>query len=166
MRQRTLLTQVLTVNALLVGSTAAVAAYVARNRLADATSTHGLLLIVLAVASAILLNSILLRRRLRPIQQLVHTMGRVDLSRPGTRADAQPAAAREVCRLTASFNHMLERLELERRDAGLAVLQAQEAERQRIAQDLHDEVNQALTAILLRLSATMGDAPEPMRREL
>ena len=166
MRQRTLLTQVLTVNALLVGSTAAVAAYVARNRLADATSTHGLLLIVLAVASAILLNSILLRRRLRPIQQLVHTMGRVDLSRPGTRADAQPGAPREVCRLTASFNHMLERLELERRDAGLAVLQAQEAERQRIAQDLHDEVNQALTAILLRLSATMGDASEPMRREL
>lgn len=166
MLQRTLLTQVLTVNAVLVGSTAVVAAYVARHRLADATSTDGLLLIFLAVASAILLNSILLRRRLRPIHQLVRTMDRVDLSRPGMRADTQPGAPREVCRLTASFNHMLERVELDRRDAGLAVLQAQEAERQRIAQDLHDEVNQALTAILLRLSATMSDAPEAMRREL
>ena len=166
MQQRTLLTQVLAVNALLVGLTAAFAAIVARNRLADAISTNGLLLIGLAVASAILLNSILLRHRLRPIEKLVQTMDRIDLSRPGTRADAQPGAPREVCKLTASFNHMLERVELERRDAGLAVLQAQEAERQRIAQDLHDEVNQALTAILLRLSATMTDAPESMRGEL
>ena len=54
---------------------------------------------------------------------------------------------------------MLERLEDERREAGRAVLRAQEQERSRIAQDLHDEVNQALTAILLRLSATIGDAP-------
>jgi two-component system sensor histidine kinase UhpB len=166
MQPRTLLTQVLAVNALLVGLTAAVAAIVARNRLADAASPNGLLLIGLAVASAILLNSILLRRRLRPIHQLVETMDRVDLSRPGRRADPSPRAPREVCRLTASFNSMLERVELERRDAGLAALQAQEAERQRIAQDLHDEVNQALTAILLRLSATMSDAPESMRREL
>ena len=30
-----------------------------------------------------------------------------------------------------------------------------------IAQDLHDEVNQALTAILLRLEASIHDAPEP-----
>ena len=166
MQPRTLLTQVLAVNALLVGLTAAVAAIVARNRLADAASVNGLLLIGLAVASAILLNSILLRRRLRPIHQLVETMDRVDLARPGRRADTSRGAPREVCKLTASFNHMLERVELERRDAGLAVLQAQEAERQRIAQDLHDEVNQALTAILLRLSATMSDAPESMRREL
>ncbi len=166
MQPRTLLTQVLAVNALLVGLTAAVAAIVARNRLADAASPNGLLLIGLAVASAILLNSILLRRRLRPIHQLVETMDRVDLSRPGRRADPSPRAPREVCRLTASFNSMLERVELERRDAGLAVLQAQEAERQRIAQDLHDEVNQALTAILLRLSATMSDAHDGLREEL
>jgi two-component system sensor histidine kinase UhpB len=46
------------------------------------------------------------------------------------------------------------------------VLRAQEQERTRIAQDLHDEVNQALTAILLRLSATIGDAPWGLRREL
>jgi two-component system, NarL family, sensor histidine kinase UhpB len=46
------------------------------------------------------------------------------------------------------------------------VLRAQEQERSRIAQDLHDEVNQALTAILLRLSATIGDAPWGLRSEL
>ena len=46
------------------------------------------------------------------------------------------------------------------------MLRAQEQERSRIAQDLHDEVNQALTAILLRLSATIGDAPWELRSEL
>jgi two-component system sensor histidine kinase UhpB len=46
------------------------------------------------------------------------------------------------------------------------VLRAQEAERSRIAQDLHDEVNQALTAILLRLSATISDAPVGLQAEL
>ena len=67
--------------------------------------------------------------------------------------------AREVQELTDTFNRMLERLEQERREAGRAVLRAQEQERGRIAQDLHDEVNQALTAILLRLSATIGSRP-------
>jgi two-component system sensor histidine kinase UhpB len=167
MRSRTLLTQVLAVNALLVGVTAVVAAMVARQRLSDAVSAHGMLLIVLAVLSAILLNSILLRDRMRPLAQLVATMDRVDLSRPGIeRADPPRRAASEVKALTKGFNRMLRRVVEERRDAGRAVLHAQEEERRRIAQDLHDEVNQALTAILLRLSATMSDAPDGLRAEL
>jgi two-component system, NarL family, sensor histidine kinase UhpB len=166
MRSRTLLSQVLAVNAVLVGITTAVAAIVARNRLSDATSSEGLLLLALAIASAILLNSILLRQRLRHLDHLVETMDAVDLSRPGTRAAVRRHAPREVERLTAGFNRMLRRLEDERRAAGRAVFRAQEEERQRIAQDLHDEVNQALTAILLRLSATMSDAPSRMAAEL
>ncbi|MDP9378462.1 MAG: histidine kinase [Actinomycetota bacterium] len=166
MRARTLLTQVLAVNALLVATTAAVAALVARRQLGTAFTTEGLLLLVLAVATAVLLNSVLLRRRLRPIDDLAHTMGKVDLVHPGTRAAGDVHAPREVRQLSAAFNRMLERLETERRDAGRAVLRAQEVERQRIAQDLHDEVNQALTGVLLRLSATMSDAPPALRDEL
>ena len=93
-------------------------------------------------------------------------MSAVDLSRPGMRLPDAHRGAREVQELTDTFNRMLERLELERRDAGRAVLRAQEQERGRIAQDLHDEVNQALTAILLRLSATIGSAPYGLRSEL
>jgi two-component system sensor histidine kinase UhpB len=166
MRPRTLLTQVLAVNTVLVALTAFVAALVARDQLKDATSTEGLLLIALAVFGVILLNSILLRRRLEPMGRLVETMSSVDLATPGKRADVSDNAAEEVRRLSADFNRMLERLEHERRESSRAVLRAQEVERSRIAQDLHDEVNQALTAILLRLSATIQTAPAALQEEL
>jgi len=45
-------------------------------------------------------------------------------------------------------------------------VRAQEEERARIAHDLHDEVNQALTAILLRLQAAGLDAPAGLAEEL
>ena len=132
----------------------------------DAASAEGLLLIALAVFGVILLNSILLRRRLEPMERLVETMSSVDLASPGKRAEVTSGAADEVRRLSADFNRMLERLEHERRESGRAVLRAQEVERSRIAQDLHDEVNQALTAILLRLSATIQTAPPGLQEEL
>jgi two-component system, NarL family, sensor histidine kinase UhpB len=166
MRPRTLLTQVLAVNTALVGLTAFVSALVARDRFKDAASTEGLLLIALAVFGVILLNSILLRRRLEPMGRLVETMSSVDLASPGKRAEVPSGAADELRRLSADFNRMLERLEHERRESGRAVLRAQEVERSRIAQDLHDEVNQALTAILLRLSATIQTAPPGLQEEL
>jgi two-component system, NarL family, sensor histidine kinase UhpB len=166
MRSRTLLTQVLAVNTVLVAVTAFVAAVIARERLQGAISTEGLLLLILGVFSVILLNSMLLRRRLEPMNQLVDAMSEVDLSSPGMRADISRGAASEVQRLTADFNRMMGRLEHERRESGRAVLRAQEQERSRIAQDLHDEVNQALTGILLRLEATMSDAPLHLVPEL
>src|SRR3954471_1745582 len=166
MRTRTLLTQVLAVNSLLVAMTAVIAAAVTRDRLSDATSTEGLLLLALAVFSAVLLNSLLIRYRLEPMERLVRTMDRVDLHAPGMRATPPRWAAREVQKLNAGFNNMLARIEEERRQAGRAVLRGQEQERSRIAQDLHDEVNQALTGILLRLEATTMDAPYSLRPEL
>jgi two-component system, NarL family, sensor histidine kinase UhpB len=166
MRSRTLLTQVLAVNTVLVAITALVAAVVTRDRLDASVSGEGLLLIALAVSGVVLLNSILLRRRLEPIEKLVDTMGSVDLASPGRRADVTRGAASEVKKLSSDFNRMLARLEEERRAAGRAVLRAQEQERSRIAQDLHDEVNQALTAILLRLQATVHDAPFALQAEL
>ena len=167
MRARSLLSSVLAVNVALVAVTAFVAAVVARERFEEAVSRQGLLLIILAIASAILLNSILLRYRLAPIVRLSRLMDQVDLTRPGkVRAEVGKRETREALALTRGFNRMLERIEQERRDAGRAVVRAQEEERRGLAQDLHDEVNQALTAILLRLSATMSDAPEGLRAEL
>ncbi|MGH2838450.1 MAG: sensor histidine kinase, partial [Thermoleophilaceae bacterium] len=65
-----------------------------------------------------------------------------------------------------AINRMLERLERERLRSGELVQRGQEEERKRVARDLHDEVNQALTAILLRLEALAHLAPPRLRDEL
>ncbi len=166
MRSRTLLTQVLAVNAVLVAVTAALAAVLTKDRLEEAATVPGVSLLVVSVLAVILLNSLLLRHRLQPLTELVETMEAIDLSKPGLRAYPDKHAAKEVKFLTKGLNEMLERLEEERRAAGRAVVRGQEQERQKIAQDLHDEVNQALTAIKLRLSATMHDAPLELVAEL
>jgi two-component system sensor histidine kinase UhpB len=94
-------------------------------------------------------NLLLLRHTLAPISRLVERMRTVDLLRPGQRLVEQGGA--EVVALVRSFNQMLDRLEVERRESGRRALQAQEAERRRIAAGLHDEVGQVLTGVLLGL---------------
>src|SRR3954454_9750792 len=160
MRTRSLLNQVLAVNAALVAATAVVSA------LLSPKDTRGLILIGIAIVSAVLVNTLLLKRRLVPLEDLLMTLERVDPSSPGQRAAAPVNAPREVALLTAGFNRMLARLEEERVDGGRAVIRAQEEERARIAPELHDEVDQALTAILLRLQAAALDVPPGLRSEL
>jgi two-component system sensor histidine kinase UhpB len=72
----------------------------------------------------------------------------------------------ELTREREAVEQLRARLEGERRAAGAAAIRAQEQEKQRLARDLHDEVNQALTAILLRLEATIQEAPAELREEL
>jgi two-component system sensor histidine kinase UhpB len=58
-----------------------------------------------------------------------------------------------------SFNEMLERLEAERRESGRRALAAQEAERARVATELHDEVGQSMTGVLLLLERLSEELP-------
>jgi two-component system sensor histidine kinase UhpB len=105
----------------------------------------------LAVGLALMLgaNLVLLRRTLAPIDRLVERMHTVDLLRPGQRLPRDGGV--EVEALVSSFNQMLDRLEEERRESGRRALEAQEAERLRIARGLHDEVGQVLTGVLLQV---------------
>jgi two-component system sensor histidine kinase UhpB len=160
MRRGTLLTQVLLVNLLLIAA-AVIAASIAsnpENSLRDSASIG--LVLGFALAATVAVNIWLLSRRFEPLQRLVTEMQTADLSKP----PEPPAVAEgpvEVVSLERSFHAMLERLEAERRGAANAALSAQERERERIARDLHDEVNQALTALLLRLEAVRRQAPDP-----
>ncbi|GAB2756726.1 HAMP domain-containing sensor histidine kinase [Streptomyces bullii] len=116
-------------------------------------------LVVMLVA-----NAALLRLGLAPLDRLTKLMTTVDLLRPGQRLPA--SGGREVAEVIRTFNAMLDRLEQERATSSARALLAQEAERRRVAQELHDEVGQSMTAILLGLKRASDDAPAALRRQL
>jgi two-component system, NarL family, sensor histidine kinase UhpB len=121
------------------------------------------------VAVTLLVNLIAVRRRLTPLENLIEEMEKVDLSRPGpVLPDSIDGVGEteEVARIELAFLRMMRRLEAERRRAGSAALRAQEQERARVARDLHDEVNQSLTGLLLRLEALREEAPPELEAEL
>ncbi|MFA9270832.1 MAG: sensor histidine kinase [Baekduiaceae bacterium] len=165
-RPPALLSQVLAINTLLIAGTVFTASVAARLDLTSGEGLNQFLIVCAAIFATVLANGLVLRRRFKPLEYLVETMDRVDLTSPGVRAEALRDEPGDVQRLRTAFNTMLDRLEAERANAASAVLRAQEEERARIARDLHDEVNQALTAILLRLQASAGDAPPALAAEL
>jgi two-component system sensor histidine kinase UhpB len=115
------------------------------------------LIIVLGLAITLAANVLLLRRVVAPLEQLARRMETVDLLRRGQRIDVQRDD--EVGRVVRAFNRMLDRLESERQRSAGRVLAAQEAERVGIARDLHDEVGQALTGVLLHLNSIAEEVP-------
>src|SRR5436190_2709397 len=165
-RRESLVGQVVAVNVLLVvavlfAATAAAGLNLAVN---DERLRYG------AIAISILLllgiNMLLLRRRFSPLETLIARLEEIDPAQPDTQFVVPRTTVEEVERLAITFRRLLRRIEDERRRSGRLVLRAQEEERRRLARDLHDEVNQALTAILLRLQALSEDAPPDLSDQI
>jgi two-component system, NarL family, sensor histidine kinase UhpB len=118
--------------------------------------------VVLAVGLIVILivNLLLVRRSFAPLERLTRLMSSVDLLSPGQRVEV--SGPEEVRQLGAVFNDMLDRLERERHQSGWDALQAQESERKRVAQELHDEVGQALTAVMLQIGRLAKAAPSDL----
>jgi two-component system sensor histidine kinase UhpB len=72
----------------------------------------------------------------------------------------------DVATLARTFNEMLDRLEAERRESARQALRVQEGERKRVARELHDEVGQTLTAMMLQIESLAAKIPESLRDEL
>jgi two-component system, NarL family, sensor histidine kinase UhpB len=123
-------------------------------------------LVVLAVGLVCLLalNLALLRPAFRPLDELVETMRGHDPLSPGKRVRVSGGPA--VVALAQTFNEMLDRLESERRESARRALLVQEGERQRIARELHDEVGQTLTGVMLQVEGLAGKIPEELREQL
>ena len=111
------------------------------------------------------LNFYFLREAFTPLRKLSEFADRVDLLHPGRRLTVESRTA-EVVVLTDAINRMLARLEQEQRSSTRRAVAAQESERQRIAQELHDEVGQTLTAVLLELDHAARRAPPDLRKQL
>jgi two-component system, NarL family, sensor histidine kinase UhpB len=166
-RRRTLFTQVIAVNAALVALAALLAAVLAG--LTFSETARVALVVVAAAGLSLIVNLAVLRARFAPLEDLIEEMEKVDLSRPGSNLPPSidgRGETEEVERIELAFIRMMRRLEAERRRAGSAALRAQEEERARVARDLHDEVNQSLTGVLLRLEAAREMAPGELEAEL
>jgi two-component system sensor histidine kinase UhpB len=165
-RYVSLFQRVAAVNALLlVAAVAVTIAVFAPHKISSFDVNEEVAALAAALALVALVNLYLLRRVVKPLQALTSLARRVDLAEPGQRMpDAEPTS--EAGELALTFNEMLARLEVERREATGRVLAAQEAERLRIAQELHDQVGQELTAVLLLLSRVQAQAPKGLSPEL
>jgi two-component system sensor histidine kinase UhpB len=107
----------------------------------------------------LVLNLVLLRRVLSPFFNLTAVMSSVDPDSPGRRLSAVDPRSAEGAALADAFNGMLNRLESARREAARTALAAQEAERIRVARELHDDIGQTLTAVTIQAErAAAGDS--------
>ena len=120
--------------------------------------------LVVGLLAILLVNLLLIRRSFAPLERLTRLMRRVDLLQPGERVEV--SGPEEVRELGAVFNEMLDRLERERHESGWDALKDQEEERRRVAQELHDEIGQALTAVMLQLGRVAKKAPADLCEEL
>jgi two-component system sensor histidine kinase UhpB len=160
-----LLHRVTALNVLLVLATVAVTvAVLSPSKVSSFALDQEVAVLFGAVAAVVLANVLVLRRLVGPVQALTELARRVDLTAPERMPVAESAS--EAGELAATFNDMLGRLEAERREATRRILAAQEAERLRIAQELHDQVGQELTAVLLGLSRLQSRANKELQEEI
>jgi two-component system sensor histidine kinase UhpB len=132
-----------------------------------------LVVLLIGLAATMAANLLVVRRAFVPLERLTRVVRTVDPLAPGTRLRIEHPA-KEVRELAEAFNDMLERLESERRDSARRVVRAQEAERRRVARELHDELGQSLTGVLLQIDqairtpdeADLEEAREGARRSL
>ncbi|MFJ4471569.1 sensor histidine kinase [Streptomyces sp. NPDC089424] len=122
------------------------------------------LVVVCGLAALLAVNAAVLRVGLAPLGRLGRAMATADLLRPGARAEVSGPV--ETAVLITTYNTMLDRLETERAASAARALSAQERERHRIARELHDEVGQTLTAVLLQLKRVADRAPRELRDEV
>jgi len=111
----------------------------------------------------LLTNALLIRRSLAPLDRVIRTLEGIDQLRPGDLPEEGAGPVRGIAR---SVNRLLDRLETAQRAGKAQALAAQEAERHRIAQELHDEVGQSLTVVLLGLKRVESRAPSELVEEL
>lgn len=164
LRGMPLLWRVFLINALLMGG-GVLLLLVTPATISSPAAASQIGVLIAGLALVLVLDLLLLRPYIGPLQDLTRLMSEVDLLHPGARV-ALTTATPEVQVVTEAFNHMLDRLEEERRLSSQRALAAQERERLRVSRELHDGVGQRLTGVLLRLQSVESRIPQEVRGDL
>jgi two-component system sensor histidine kinase UhpB len=149
--------KVLIANALLVALGAVASTYVSLSLghlRASTGAALALLFTVIGIALTIALNTILLRAALQPLRSLRVTVAALEQGDFEARVPQSPLADDDFANLGATLNQLidyLQRYQERVQDLSASMLRAQEDERHRIARELHDQIGQALTLLLVRL---------------
>jgi two-component system sensor histidine kinase UhpB len=104
--------------------------------------------IVLATLLTFVINFVLLRASFSPLFHLLSTIREISGGKTNVRAKTYSSDV-ELSELALAFNTMLDHLEDTRREQTNLIIQAQEEAQRRIALELHDEVGQNMTALLI-----------------
>jgi len=120
------------------------------------------LVLAVGLTATVLLNLLVVGRTFAPLSRLIEAMERFEPLNADYRVPVY-GNEREIVQLTKAFNDMLDRIGRESVQRSLA---AQERERQRVAQELHDEIGQSLTALLLQIEGLERSADGEEREEL
>ena len=110
-------------------------------------------------------NVVLMRHAFAPLVRLTTVMKQIDPLKPGRRIPPLGPQS-EVTTLARAVNEMLDRVEDERRESARRVSADQETERRHMAAELHDEIGQNLTALIMQLDRLAKRVPSACREEV
>ena len=124
---------------------------------------------VVALSLATLVNLMLVRLALRPVEELEDVAERVSAGEFDVRSRPSPFADKDLAKLGETVNVLLDSLAAERKriqDLGAEVVRAHDVERAKVSRELHDSIAQTLAAVRFQLSAAgrEDDAAEMKNR--
>jgi signal transduction histidine kinase len=118
---------------------------------------------IVSLVVVLVLNATLVAWALRPLQVLEDTARRVSQGEFTARTSMPPMADRNLVRIGATLDELLDRVARERqrvRTLAAQVVAAGDQERAHIARELHDGTAQSLTALEMLLSSMLSEHPD------
>jgi signal transduction histidine kinase len=151
----------------LAGANAVVVAVAAWALLEHAAGRGGegtLAVVALALVAGIVVNWALVALALRPLRALEVTADRIWRGDLEARVAPSPLADANIARVGSTVNRLLDGLAGDRsrmRELAAAAIEAADAERARIARELHDSTAQTHAALAMQLAAAARDSRDP-----